>query len=113
MWIEMICLMHDSPKYGFLLRSDGTPYPTDQLLRTMGVDESEYLMHISELRSARVFSETSDGIIFSRRMIRDEANRRDWRKCKRHQRSTDKDVHHDVHPVVQTMSDRSSSSSAI
>lgn len=70
LWIEMLCIMHHSEPYGEL-RINGLPLSIKQLGSITRLEQTDLNMLLDELKSAGVFSE-SDGVIFSRRMKRDE-----------------------------------------
>lgn len=79
LWAEMLALMHEAEPYGHLLIS-GRP-PTDtQLAILAGAPESHIPALLVELGSAGVFSKTRSGVIYSRRMTRDEKRRLDGEK---------------------------------
>lgn len=70
LWIDCVALMHQADPYGYLL-INGTPPSERQLavLTAMTIDEVQTLL--AELETAGVYSRTEDGIIYSRRMVRD------------------------------------------
>jgi len=79
--IEVICLMHQGSPYGHLtlpaLSNDGAkdilrPVLPNILARMVGASEDDVEQLLDELLSVGVFSRDAHGIIFSRRMIRDE-----------------------------------------
>lgn len=71
LWIEMIALMHEAVPYGHLLISDHPP--TDAQLAVLAGAPPELVTEmLGELEAARVFSRTRKGVIYSRRMVRDE-----------------------------------------
>ncbi len=71
LWIELMCLMHEATPYGHLLPAGRKP--TDQKLAVqVGVSVGELKRLLNELEEARAFSRTPDGVIYSRRMVRDE-----------------------------------------
>lgn len=71
----MIGLMHEAEPYGHLVLAGRTvDYST--LAAVIGVDAGEVKRAVKELESRGVFSRTENGVIYSRRMIRDE-NRRE------------------------------------
>ncbi|CAD7023235.1 hypothetical protein REJC140_00138 [Pseudorhizobium endolithicum] len=71
LWIEMLALMHEATPYGHLLVSGKSP--TDlQIAVLAGAPSDQVTELLGELESAGVFSRTRDGVIYSRRMIRDE-----------------------------------------
>jgi hypothetical protein len=70
LWMEYICIMHEAEPYGHLLLN-GMPVEHAMLARMTGVSVTEVSDLIAELRQAGVMSVTSEGVIFSRRMVRD------------------------------------------
>lgn len=74
LWHEMNCLMHDCEPYGHLCVGAAAMKPT-QLARLVGITPKECADLLDELEGAGVFSRTDDGVIYSRRMVRDEALR--------------------------------------
>lgn len=69
-WIDLLGLMHESHRYGHLL-INGIKPTVDQLARATGDSEREVRTWLAELESAGVYSKTDDGIVYSRRMVRD------------------------------------------
>jgi hypothetical protein len=67
----MMCIMHRSEKYGFLLIAGKAPTDT-QLAFQVGTTTELVSQLLAELRTAEVYSVTSSGVIYSRRMVRDE-----------------------------------------
>ena len=79
LWIEMLSLMHESDPYGHLLVSGIAP--TDaQLGVLVGAPSDQIPDMLGELETAGVFSRTRAGVIYSRRMTRDEKRRQTGRK---------------------------------
>lgn len=72
LWIDMLCLMHESPRRGYLQHANGKPVTAEQLARMTGCSTDEVSRLLQELENAGVFSCTEHGVIYSRRMIRDE-----------------------------------------
>jgi hypothetical protein len=80
LWIEVMCLMHQASPYGHLTlatRKDGgedtlQPILPGVLARMVGSSEGEVANCLEELERFGVFSRTPGGVIFSRRMVRDE-----------------------------------------
>ena len=72
LWIDMLCLMYESPTRGYLSLMDGKPVTAVQLARMVGgaIDEVETLL--SEMRGCGTFSVTDEGVMYSRRMVSDE-----------------------------------------
>lgn len=109
LWHEMLNMMHASERYGYL-SNNGLPIPDEQVARYCGVSLMEYQTLLTELERAGVPRRTSNGIIFSRRMVEDFKARANWRKLKQNQRL--KTGAAGCPPVVHSMSSPSSSSSA-
>lgn len=71
LWMEMLCIMHSAEPRGALL-VNGKPVSTAALASLAGVPAKEVPALLNELREMGVFSETDDGVILSRRIMRDE-----------------------------------------
>lgn len=71
LWHEMNCLMHDCDPYGHLCVGATAMQPS-QLARLVGITPKECSALLAELDGAGVFSRTAEGVIYSRRMVRDE-----------------------------------------
>ena len=76
LWIDMIAIMHNSEPYGHLIVS-GMAIDETTLSRLVGETPSMTRSLLVELEKFKIFSRTGDGTIFSRRMVRDEALRRE------------------------------------
>lgn len=74
LWIEMICLMHQAEPYGHLV-INGKPIAVEALARMVGCTPAECRKWLAELTDAGVLSRDGD-VIFSRRMVKDERNRK-------------------------------------
>jgi hypothetical protein len=103
LWMDMLCLMHESPSRGYLAKLDGSAYSTAELIGMLGGDkvcaecqkrlqkastkgthqyaikmqsscsQCESVMQLTcELDAAGVLSKRRNGVIFSRRIVRDE-----------------------------------------
>ena len=75
LWMELLCLMHEigqreGARYGFL-EMNGKALENAQIARLVGIDSSMVSDLLNELLGAGVCSE-EDGIIYSRRMSRDD-----------------------------------------
>src|SRR5574343_433684 len=79
LWIEMICIMHQAEPYGHLV-INGKPIDATELARLIGASRPEVVKLMADLESKGVYS-VEDGVIVSRRMIRDEAFRRTRAAC--------------------------------
>lgn len=71
LWLDLIGLMHEAEPYGHLLVNGINP-TTKQLSAILGDSERELKAMIAELEAAGVFTRTEEGVITSRRMIRDK-----------------------------------------
>lgn len=84
-WLDMLGLMHESTLIGYLLLNGKRPTP-EQLARVLGDDIQDLSRWLDELAAAGVYSENEDGVIYSRRMVRDhemaEKGREDIKKRK-------------------------------
>jgi hypothetical protein len=88
LWADILTLMHESNEVGFLLVEGVAPTPR-QLVGLLGGSEKEITKLLAELAAAKVFSvvggkmpddvralippDIEEGVILSRRMVRDEA----------------------------------------
>ena len=71
LWIDLMCLMHSSDRYGHL-ELNGEPMAIEQVARLLGEQPKDVKRWMAELTANRVCSVTDDGVMFSRRMVRDE-----------------------------------------
>lgn len=71
LWREMLDLMHDGTPRGHLT-AGGVPITPDELARIVGVPTPKARRWLGELEDRRVFSRTAAGVIYSRRMVRDQ-----------------------------------------
>lgn len=71
LWVEMMCIAHECDPYGYLV-VNGRPMTTAHIGRLVGIAERECSRLLTELFDAGVPSKTDEGVIFSRRMVRDE-----------------------------------------
>lgn len=74
LWLNMLCLAHECSPYGFLV-VNGKPMGAAHIARLLGLSARDCERLLAELHEAGVTSQTEDGAIFSRRMVRDEALR--------------------------------------
>ena len=81
LWIEMLCLMYESPQRGYLSLANGEGVSDVQLSRMVGASVEDIKRITGELRACGVFSETDSGIKYSRRMVSDELVRADKSKA--------------------------------
>lgn len=78
-WFEMIGLMHEAEPYGHLVQG-GRAMDYDGLSRVIAVDVGDVKRAVKELERRGVLSRTTSGVIYSRRMIRDEEKRKTLRE---------------------------------
>jgi biotin operon repressor len=76
LWIDTLCLMFESHRRGYLVHRTGAPVSLDQLARMVGASGEEVQRLAQELEDCGVLSRTSDGVLYSRRMARDEERRK-------------------------------------
>jgi len=75
LWLRMLFVAHNSQRYGYL-EADGKAIPDEQLSRRCGcASVEEYRNLLAELFSAGVPARTPEGVIYSRRMARDQEER--------------------------------------
>jgi hypothetical protein len=74
LWREMLDLMHEGSPYGHLAAGEEAIEP-EELARLVGLELSQVETLLKELERRKVFSRTDKGIIYSRRMVRDEQKR--------------------------------------
>jgi hypothetical protein len=80
-WLEMLFIMHEADPRGHLVLN-GKPFPPSALARLLGIGE-DLLNQTSTLLVERGIAsvEPSTGVIFSRRMVRDEELRKTRAEC--------------------------------
>lgn len=74
LWLRMMFLAHDSDRYGHLSVGE-IPMPPEQIARRCGATLEQYESLLAELTATSVPSRTPEGVIFSRRMVKDEEDR--------------------------------------
>ena len=118
LWMDMLCLMFECDRRGYLQTASGSPYSLDQLARMTGCSTDEVTRMVGELETSGVFSRTAHGTIFSRRLSRDEEARAENRsrqnkhrqKLMKTKENSNAFVTHDVTHVSHPSSSSSSSS---
>ena len=70
-WMEMLGLMHEAEPYGHLI-SGNRAMALDVLSRVIGVSSGDVKRAVKQLEDHGVFSRTDQGVIYSRRMVRDK-----------------------------------------
>ena len=71
LWIDMICYMHEGTPYGYLKVNDKVILPSN-LAAMCGATLENVEGWLKELETAGVFKRDENGVIHSKRMIRDE-----------------------------------------
>lgn len=71
LWADLLCLMHDGEPYGHL-SVNSHPLSDAQAASMVGVTPAQYRKLLGELESAGVSSRSESGVLYSRRMVRDE-----------------------------------------
>ncbi len=72
-WLELLCLMHDSPRRGVLLLPSGIPMTEEDIARNLGLSLKKSTPIIQKIELRGVSSrEEGTGALISRRMVRDE-----------------------------------------
>lgn len=79
LWAEMLALMQEAVPFGHLLIAGRSP-SSAQLAALAGAPTELIPDLLAELESSGVFSRTKEGVIYSRRMVRDERKARAARK---------------------------------
>lgn len=70
LWFRMLFVMHKCTPRGYLIR-DGKPIPEEVIASLCGVTLKDYRRHLAELDLFGVPSRTDEGVVFSRRMVKD------------------------------------------
>lgn len=74
LFVDILCLMYGSEKRGFL-QFHGKYVPVDQLALMTGGDPGEVTLLLQEIMEAGGLSVSSEGILYSPGMVREEARR--------------------------------------
>jgi hypothetical protein len=69
--MDMLCLMHEGEPYGHLATVGGA-LTNEQVARMTGISVGRLRKLLYELETAGVSSRTASGLLFSRRMVKDE-----------------------------------------
>jgi hypothetical protein len=71
LWIDMLALMDQAPRRGYLQQANGRPLTAEQLAVSVGSSVVTVSRLLQELESAGVYSSDATQTIYSRRMTRD------------------------------------------
>jgi hypothetical protein len=81
-WLEILCLMHESPRRGLLLMPNGNTMSDDALSRVIGLDKQNLTTTLTAILECGVADrEPETGALMNRRMIRDEELRQTRARC--------------------------------
>lgn len=76
LWIDMLCLMWETQPRGYLQTPSGAPLTDEQIARMTGNCSLEEVRGwLGELELLGVLSRTTQGVIYCRRLVRDEHKR--------------------------------------
>lgn len=75
LWIDMLCMLHQSCRRGYLLDESGTPIDVERLARVCGLATERVSACLQELSRVGAYSCDSAGVIYSRRMVREDQKR--------------------------------------
>jgi hypothetical protein len=71
-WIDLLCAMMNSEPYGHLA-VNGKPMTDEQAARLTGLDKGTFIGILAQIKDANISSRTDDGMLYSRRLVRDHA----------------------------------------
>lgn len=76
LWMDMLCLMWECVPRGYLQTPTGIPYSTEMICRATGnISKDEVVGWLQELADSGVSSLSGTGVLYSRRLVRDEHKR--------------------------------------
>lgn len=70
LWIELMCIMHDSDIYGYLL-IDGQKPTEEDLSFLLRIDINIFKKCFSKLKNRKIIKVNNEGIYYSKRMVND------------------------------------------
>lgn len=76
-WVDCICILNETEVRG-VFRTNSIPWSDQEIALAIGGDMTENIACLNELVVKGVCARSTDGALFSRRMVRDEEKRR---KC--------------------------------
>jgi len=83
LWVKLLGLMHFSPQRGYLLKKNGEPYTEADLVQTIsGATEQKIRDCLFQLETHAVYSRDRRGVIYSRKMVKDEKRAMNLKKEK-------------------------------
>jgi hypothetical protein len=72
LWMDLLCLCHDGEPRGYLTIGGRAP-SVGEIAKLVGAHHHQVVKLLDELEGRGVFSRTGDGVIYSRRQVRDQA----------------------------------------
>ena len=75
-WVDLLCLMFESPKRGYLQHANGKSWTEEQIANAISCYGFAIGTLLKELEDSGVFSRTYEGVIYSRRQSREEEQRK-------------------------------------
>jgi hypothetical protein len=104
LWIDMLCLMFESVRRGYLQLHNGKVVTAEHLARMTGNSTDDTSRWLQELEDSGVFSRTEHGMIYSRRQVSDQTRREKTKDRVRNHRSVtegtcNSDVTQSVTPI--------------
>lgn len=74
-WFSLLLVMHEAPQRGYLSLVDSEPMTERQLSNLTRIPLDELSVAMTELEESGVYSRDENGVIYSRRMLREEERR--------------------------------------
>lgn len=84
-WIDMLCIMFECTPRGFFTTNGMAP-TAEEASRMLGLERDIFLKIEVELTKNKVLSRNNHGVIFNRRMVKDQGLREQWKERKRKHR---------------------------
>lgn len=70
LWMDLMCIMHDSDKYGYLL-IDGEKPTDEDLAFLFRVDIEIFRKYFLEIKDKKIIKKNNEGIYYSKRLVND------------------------------------------
>lgn len=71
-WFELVILMHESPRRGFLIKPNGRPWRSEDLMERFKLTQEQLTKMRDEIEAAQLWSRDGSKVPYCRRMIREE-----------------------------------------
>lgn len=78
-FINLMCIMHSSDKYGYL-EINNIPMDDDLISKRLGISKNDFIIAKTELKNYSVLRENEQGILYSKRMVEDYKIRQEYIK---------------------------------